>query len=478
MFRSTLIVLMSCFVTIANAAEPLPQGETRGSPTITAMPLTGDELVELDEVFVEGRRPVTDTRQLIAWIDRLVGQFSYEGSVERHNVDGSIDRAVVDGGSQCVRLGKSVAVQCQLNVIWGGVPGSTGQVPPGGASPLAPAVVVYGLSHSQKYFGHLQVDSYGIATGGRGWLVDDTLISREPCADFPDCQRVVRLEAPPDAKVIRMRVDLERKGTLQVRHDFQWNRQTELQAAGTYATAAVTPAGSPARSGVNGSINVPPSIEAWLRRLPGKFSLGVYDENACWAVETSRAMVRPLGGAWPEPRNCRRSSDERAAMNNRPPDVECQGIGAGPGVRCVMYMAWPESGIPVSRPPHQTLNSSYLMYGYDPLGGGIALVLVVPVAVNGPAGFSAGLLEGDTLTYISDCGRPPCTTTEQMSIAPGAEGVLWQRRTPGLRRSGTGNLVEEPTFRWGMARLREPGPQDEMETAPRPGRSRSSPGRP
>lgn len=53
------------------------------------------------------------------------------------------------------------------------------------------------------------VDSRGIAEPALGLLIGDTLVAREPCAsEFENCQRVTRITAELDAKVVEMHIDI------------------------------------------------------------------------------------------------------------------------------------------------------------------------------------------------------------------------------------------------------------------------------
>jgi hypothetical protein len=396
--RSALILLGACIVSLAHAADSSrPQADQ-----------------QLDEVLVDGRRPVTDTRKLIAWIDRLVGQFDYAGTVDRHDAAGIADQANVRGNAHCTRFGKAMAVQCVMD----------------GESP-SPAVIVYGLDSTKKNFGILQVDGNGLAMRGKGWVVDDTLVSKEPCADFPDCQRVFRLEAPRDGKGVRIRIDLEQAGQLRQRQDIQWKRVRH--ALRVEPQPAVMPAAS----------LVPADIDAWLRRLQGKYRIPGFDEY-CSRTQTAEAISRAFDEARPTA-TCPTSAAGKEALKNRPPDAECRGIGSGPGVRCAVNMDWPEDGTRPEMKWYQTLKPHFLMYGFDPVHQGIAVVLVSPTSNVGAAGFTSGLLKNDKLAYSTECAQPPCTVVEEVSIAPGGEWLQWQiSQGPGTAPVLTWRLFRMP----------------------------------
>lgn len=390
--------------------------------------------VELEEVLVEGRRPETDTRKLRYWIDRLVGEFRYEGHVERLGSNGTeLDRAEVNGGSSCVRFGNAAAVQCQINVTWPDLRDGDGVPVPGGVSSLTPALAVYSLELSAKYVGYFNVDNDGIATGGKGWLLDDTLIARSPCVDFPGkCERVVRVEAPPDARVIRMRVDLERDGKVEVRYNFQWVRlaqetPVEIAAAAVPEPVAAPPVGGRANPGV------PPDVDAWLRRMAGEYR--VTPLRACRFV---RGPDKADGCTeW--------RADEAVATRGGPVEARCQGIGAGPGVRCVVHMEWPESGI---APKGSGKNTPlFWLYGYDPVQRSIAKLQVLPTVstVGASQLFEGQLTDGE----LTQCFDQTCKIRGHELMAPGGE---W------IRFVGVSQFFDDPSQEaaaWRMYRVKE-----------------------
>jgi hypothetical protein len=441
MFRTTLTLLIGwMIVATANAAE---SSKRKAPLTAAQSTLEQQPDQELEEILVEGHRPIKDPRKLKAWIERLVGSFSYEGYVERYNAEGVAERTEVHGGSQCARFDKAAAVQCMVNATWNRMSGASGPGTVLDGNSLAPAVVVYGLNPPMQYFGHMQVDSSGVARKGKGWLVDDTMISKDPCADFRDCLRVVRLRAPPDAKVISMRVDLEQNGKLQVRQEFKWSRLPPEQANAGAAQAVAASTKPPMGVVATRQAVVPQDIETWLRKLVGRFRVFALNEAACLTMQTEMEAQSAAGAKLP----CPKSKVERAEATSRPADAECQNIGAGPGVRCVMYMDWPERGLPVRRKWYQTLNSSFQMYGFDPLTGGIALVGVSPTLVVGPAEYATGPLKDGKLKYQPECAYPPCKAVEQMSIIRGGNRVLWELS----QEAGMRTFVS-----WLMDRIKEP----------------------
>jgi hypothetical protein len=387
-------------------------------------------LAELEDVLVEGRTPETDTRKLRSWMERLVGEFRYEGHVERLSGNSAdMNRADVRGHSICVRFGNAAAVQCQLNVTWPEIRGPDGAPVPGGVSALTPAIAVYSLEVRAKYVGYLNVDNEGVATGAKGWLLGDTLIARSPCADFAGkCERVLRLEALPDARVIRMRVDLERDGKVEVRYNFQWIRIAPGLPAAVAAVGVLAPvAAPPVESRVYTA--VPPYVDSWLRRMIGKYR--VTRHRACRYV---RGPDKAAGCT-------EMAADAAVARETGPLEAECQGIGAGPGLRCVVHMEWPESGIPPKRwaKNHTPL---FMLYGFDPVQRDITQLRVLPtVDTVGASQLIGGQLRDGELTQ---CFDQACNIRSHERIAPNGE---WIRFASVTLRLGDPSVQEAGAWR-------------------------------
>lgn len=339
----TVIVWLS--VTSASLAADVQRPAIQAPSSNAAQ----QEVQELEEVLIEGRRPERDSRKLTAWIDRLVGEFRYEGYVERRGVVGdAMVRAEVRGGSRCVRFGKAVAVQCQINATWPEMRGDNGAEVPGGISSLNPAIAVFALDARKLFIGDFQVDNNGVAAGGTGWILDDTLISRSPCVELTgNCERVLRLEAPPDGKIIRMRVDLERDGKAEVSYSFHWVRLPQGAAPMAPADAAPTQATQPVAQGIEAP--VPPEVDSWLRRMVGRYR-----------IRTPRPCTPPRNARLTDEVPCPETrADVADATRRGPVEAQCEGIGTGPGVRCVSNMAWPESGVPASWRPSMKGNPGF-----------------------------------------------------------------------------------------------------------------------
>jgi hypothetical protein len=184
---------------------------------------------ELDEVDVTAKRRgrlkrTRDPAGLAAWLNRLRGEFTYEGLVEVGSEDGPRRRRIVSGASRCGAFGP--AVNCVMQVTWQAMHGTDGEQVPGGVSTLAPAMVIYAIDLNYLGIQFLQVDSRGMADSGLGYLTGDTLATTTDCVDLPGvCKRISSIEARPDGKLIRIQTDIEQDGKQLVRYTFELHRQ-------------------------------------------------------------------------------------------------------------------------------------------------------------------------------------------------------------------------------------------------------------
>jgi hypothetical protein len=364
--------------------------------------------IELEEVLVRGRRPASTPERLTAWLSRLVGDFRYEGHVERRGgADLALDTAEVRGSSRCANLGAPGLVQCQMNVSWQVMGGPGDEQMPGGVSWLTPAVAVYGLyvapptgpdqAPESQYIGHMQVDSRGLAEIGLGQLFDDTLIYRASCADLPgNCQRVVQIEAPPDGKVIRMSVEVQRDSKLEARYIFQWHRTAQaLAALDTPGPSATVNAGSSV---------MPGAVHNWAGKLVGKFLFA--------HISTTKLL----------PQECAHPASFQFICDTMSSDQECLSVGSGPGVRCIRDMGWQETNVPATR-----VLAGFELWGYDPVVQRVVTAIAYPaspMAIRNLGGmtFATGSLRSDTLTMTWLCPRGSACASPQTRIVIPPDG--------------------------------------------------------
>jgi hypothetical protein len=190
-----------------------------------------EQLRELSEVVVSGEAPTRKVAELIPWLRRLLGQYSYEGYVDLGGKGQPEDRRTVRGGGTCVGFGVAPGVQCEIVVRWPEVRGENGEEVMGGVSPFNPAMILYGLEPDELGIRYLQVDNRGLAEGTTGYVIGNTATFRTACVDVPEgCQRITRITAESESKFIDMQIDTEINYELAMRYRFQLTRVAEAQA--------------------------------------------------------------------------------------------------------------------------------------------------------------------------------------------------------------------------------------------------------
>ena len=217
-------------------------------------PSAADE--QLDEITVEGHRskekpkPLSfqDYQQSFDFLARLVGSFVIDGNVDVHAQGRDEDIRKVSGSAECIGFGIAPGVQCELNIRWPETRGPDGKDMPGGASTLDPAMMLFGFEPVDPNPGalgflpgartappkepespgvsYMVVDSNGIAETATGVMVTaNTLQSRTRCMDIPgNCERLARITAEPDLKIVEMNIDLEINQEKTAKYQFVMHR--------------------------------------------------------------------------------------------------------------------------------------------------------------------------------------------------------------------------------------------------------------
>lgn len=217
------IVLVWLLPGAALAASPA----SRESPPAAAP----EEPDELGEVVVSGEQPTRKVADLIPWIRRLLGQYTFEGHVDLGGKGEPEDRMPANGVGLCVGFGVAPGVQCEINVGWPESTGPDGEEVMGAVSHLAPAMILYGVEPDHIGIRYLQVDNRGLAEGATGQIIGDTATFRTPCVDMPeDCQRITRITVPSDSRFIDMQIDTAVNDRLAMRYRFQLTRVAEAQS--------------------------------------------------------------------------------------------------------------------------------------------------------------------------------------------------------------------------------------------------------
>ncbi|HEY7687927.1 MAG TPA: hypothetical protein VH835_04520 [Dongiaceae bacterium] len=205
-------------------ATPAHAAQSRGQPQIE----------ELGEVLVSGEKPTRKVADLIPWLRRLLGQYSFQGWVDLGGQGNPEDRRNVRGVGLCIGFGVAPGVQCEINVRWPEMKGPNGEEVMGGVSTLDPAMILYGLEPDEIGIRYMQVDNTGLAEGATGTIIGDTATFTTACADVPaGCQRITRITAGSDSKIVDVQVDTELDYRLAMRFRFQMTRVAPIQAPAT-----------------------------------------------------------------------------------------------------------------------------------------------------------------------------------------------------------------------------------------------------
>jgi hypothetical protein len=247
----------------------LVAGGTYAQPRPVATGLTASDAI-----------PVTDPSQIAAWLRRLVGRYRFEGMVQVDYVDpgadpeyGCVDPATgsprpfcksVHGIGDCVSVGKGPGVQCVLNVAWediyevlypqgdlqpGEPPPPVGAFTlPGGVSYLDPAMALFGIDPGKSGINYLLVDNKGLPEGGMGFLAGDRATFKAACVNAAIlfngmkppprgrepphvCERILRIDARPDGKLVYMSFDIEINGDHWTRYEMSLRRVAQDDAS-------------------------------------------------------------------------------------------------------------------------------------------------------------------------------------------------------------------------------------------------------
>lgn len=214
-------------------------------------------------------KPVTDPAEIGTWVRQLVGRYRFEGMVQVVYAPRGVPAypcvteegrpqdycTGVKGKGDCVAVGKGPGVQCVLNVAWQDIyeiiqPGEQASTDPvgvfnlpGGVSYLDPAMMLYGIDPGKAALSYLLVDNKGLPEGGTGAIAGTRAVFRVPCVNAPalfsamkpaprdreegsprSCERIMRIDAKPDARLLYMSVDTEINGEIWTRHDFSMYR--------------------------------------------------------------------------------------------------------------------------------------------------------------------------------------------------------------------------------------------------------------
>jgi hypothetical protein len=151
------------------------------------------------------------------WLRRLVGRYTFDGLVNLNpwGECGLDSCQGVKGKGDCVGVGDGPGVQCVFNLTWPDVydvnfGSGTVSAKPGAISYLDPAMALFGLDPGQSAINYLLVNNRGLPEGGLGASKGNRATFRTRCVNEPvGCDRIIRIEARPDATLLYMWIDVE-----------------------------------------------------------------------------------------------------------------------------------------------------------------------------------------------------------------------------------------------------------------------------
>ncbi len=212
------------------AASPASARPPASQPPASQPAPKSTQTDELGEVIVSAEKPTRKPSVLIDWIRRLLGQYTFEGKVDLGGKGNPQDRWTATGTGTCIGFGVAPGVQCEINVRWPQIPGPNGQAIVSGVSDLTPAMILYAMEPDDLGIRYLQVNSKGLAEGATGFIINDTATFKTPCVNAPEgCQRIIRITAESEGKVIDMQIDTELNTLLAARFNFRMRRVAQIQ---------------------------------------------------------------------------------------------------------------------------------------------------------------------------------------------------------------------------------------------------------
>jgi hypothetical protein len=233
---ATLALLLPCAViAAASAATPPPAADTKPASPAAAPKVPrpgakpGDD--ELNEVTISAEKPTRKMADLIPFLRRILGQYTVDGKVDLGGQGKPEDRWTAVGTGSCVGFGVAPGVQCELNVKWPQIPGPNGEAVMSGIFGMDPMYILYGLEPDERGIRYLQVNNKGLAEGATGYMLNDTVTFKTPCVNTaPNCQRVTRVTARSDSKVVDFQIDTEIDYQVAARFNFKLRRVANAQA--------------------------------------------------------------------------------------------------------------------------------------------------------------------------------------------------------------------------------------------------------
>jgi hypothetical protein len=218
----------------ARAAAPAtPAGAKAPNTSVIQQRGTGkeEENQELNEVTISAEKPTRKVADLIPFLRRILGQYTVDGKVDLGGQGKPEDKWTAVGTGNCVGFGVAPGVQCELKVKWPQIPGPNGEQVMSGVMGMEPMMILYGLEPDELGIRYLQVNNKGLAEGATGFMINDTVTFKTPCVNTqPGCQRVTKVTARSDSKVVDFVIDTEIDYKLAARFNFKLRRVANPQA--------------------------------------------------------------------------------------------------------------------------------------------------------------------------------------------------------------------------------------------------------
>jgi hypothetical protein len=205
------------------------------------------------------KNPYGPPTEMEVWLRRLVGRFRVDGMIQAfHQPDPEkfalvlVGQESIQGMGDCVSVGTGPGVQCVMNMAWEDIfqivlppeaPAGFFNVP-GGVSFLNPAMALFGIDPGEAGIHYLLVDNKGLPEGGVGFNSGSRVTFKTSCVNAPKllaamipdkpyrtCDRVIRIDARPEARVMNLAMDIAINDIVLTRVELTLRRDPGVGAA-------------------------------------------------------------------------------------------------------------------------------------------------------------------------------------------------------------------------------------------------------
>jgi hypothetical protein len=166
-------------------------------------------------------------------------------------------------------------------------------------------------------------------------------------------------------------------------------------------------------------------LDAWLSRLVGKFRVEAYLDNTVVRCHPTCELLRV---------SFQCAGRECKAIRQSSGAGDCDRVGDGPGVHCIINVPWlqpvvftpppPLDVLPEARTttipwPGRILEPATILFGIDPDNPAVRYLLVDGKSIAEEA---SGSLQGDTVTFTAECVNESVTCRQKLSILAPEDG--------------------------------------------------------